>query len=97
MELPIWAQMEKMTEEELMQLRDYIDKRLGQRSSHVIERRNYRDGWLQLEIRYTEKGTERGPYWYFKFVRDGKNHTLYIGKTDDPEGKVDEKMGEGGA
>jgi hypothetical protein len=95
--LPIWVQVEKMTDEELMQLREYIDRRLGKRSSsQVIGRRNYRDGWLQLERRrYPKSGTERGPYWYYKFVQDGKNRSLYIGKTDDPESKVDEKLREG--
>jgi hypothetical protein len=89
----VWLELEKATEEELRVVKRYIEDRLTT-ASHVLERRNYQDGWLQLEVRYTERGTERGPYWYYKFVRDGRNHTLYIGQTDDPESKVIEKLRE---
>jgi hypothetical protein len=64
--------------------------------STVVERRNYGNGILQLERRaYRRKGgglTERGPYWYFHYRQGGKQRTLYIGKTDDPETVVDEKL-----
>jgi hypothetical protein len=53
---------------------------------------------LQLESRaYRRKKdgelTERGPYWYFHYREGGKQRTLYVGKTDNPEAVVDEKLG----
>jgi hypothetical protein len=69
----------------------YIDDKLNPASS-VEERFNYRNGWLQSEYRYTDKGTRRGPYWYFKYVKDGENHSLYIGRTDNPRGEVDQLL-----
>ena len=35
---------------------------------------------------------ERGPYWYFHYRQGGRQRTLYIGKTENPEAKVDEIM-----
>ena len=52
-------------------------------SSTVIERRAYGSGVLQLE-----KRGESGPYWYFHHRKDGKQKTIYLGKTDDPEIKL---------
>ena len=65
--------------------------------STVEARRNYLNGVLQLERRsYKRKKdgvlTSRGPYWYFHYREGGKQHTRYIGKTDDPESKVDALM-----
>src|SRR5829696_2528630 len=61
-------------------------------SSTVLERRSYRHGLLQLEVRtYTRKdGSEarRGPYWYFHYREDGRQRTLYVGKTDEPEERI---------
>jgi len=53
---------------------------------------------LQLEGRaYRRKkdgeSTERGPYWYFHYREGGKQRTLYLGKTDNPEAVVNEKLG----
>ncbi len=67
--------------------------------STVVERRDYQNGILQLERRaYRRKKdgglTQRGPYWYFHFREGGRQRTLYIGKTDNPETVVDEKLGE---
>jgi len=50
---------------------------------------------LQLEGRaYRRKKdgelTETGPYWYFHYREGGRQRTLYLGKTDNPEAKVDE-------
>ena len=64
----------------------------------VLERREHRNGVLQLEGRaYRRKKdselTQRGPYWYFHYREGGKQRTLYIGKTDNPEAVVDEKLG----
>ena len=65
--------------------------------SYVVEQRAHADGWLQAEMRvYVRKdGTraERGPYWYFRHHQDGKQKKAYLGKTDDPEGKLLEKRG----
>ena len=65
--------------------------------STIEERRDYRDGVLQLEKRaYRRKDgglTERGPYWYFHYRQGGTQRTLYIGKADNPETVVDERLG----
>src|SRR5918911_1391930 len=89
-----------MNDRELDRLQAAIDRRRGQlkkKLSTVIERREHRNGLLQLEGRaYQRKKdgglTERGPYWYFHYREGGRQRTLYIGKTDDPEAKVDEIM-----
>ena len=92
----------EMDEQELDRLQAAIDRRHGalkkeKKQSTVIERRDYRNGLLQLEGRnYRRKKdgelTERGPYWYFHYREGGKQRTLYLGKTDNPEAKVDEIM-----
>src|SRR5215211_7151454 len=65
--------------------------------SAVLERRSYRHGLLQSEVRtYTRKdGSEarRGPYWYFHYREEGKQQTIYVGKTDVPEERLAEKLG----
>jgi hypothetical protein len=33
----------------------------------------------------------RGPYWYFRYHEDGEQRKIYLGKADDPEGKLSEK------
>src|SRR5215207_2849142 len=90
----------EMNERELKRLQTAIDRRRGalkKKQSTVLERRDYRNGILQLESRaYRRKKddqlTERGPYWYFHYREGGKQRTLYIGKTDNPEAKVNEIM-----
>ena len=52
-------------------------------SSTVVERRAYGSGVLQLE-----KRGENGPYWYFHHRKDGKQKTVYLGKTNAPEIKL---------
>jgi hypothetical protein len=97
----IIASIETMGRSELDQLQEAIDRRRGapkKRQSNVLERRDYRNGVLQLEGRaYRRKKdgelTERGPYWYFHYREGGKQRTLYVGKTDNPEDIVDEKLG----
>jgi hypothetical protein len=89
-----------MDQRELDRLQDAIDHRRGKlkkKQSTVLERREHRHGVLQLEGRaYRRKKdgelTERGPYWYFHYREGGRQRTLYIGKTDNPEAKVDEVM-----
>ncbi len=98
--------LSEMDEPELDRLQDAIDRRRGsskknkEKQSTVLERREYRNGLLQLEGRaYRRKKdgelTERGPYWYFHYREGGKQRTLYIGKTDNPEAVVDEKLAKG--
>ena len=83
------GQIDRLDRDQLTELRMYIDDKLNPASS-VEERINYRSGWLQSEYRYTGKGTRRGPYWYFKYVKDGQNYSLYIGKSDNPKSDLDQ-------
>ena len=95
--------VDAMDEEELDRLQAAIDRRRGELagegavptagpSSTVIERRAYGSGVLQLE-----KRGESGPYWYFHHRKDGKQKTIYVGKTDVPEIKLAQlKSGIGG-
>ncbi|MDQ3923494.1 MAG: hypothetical protein M3309_06170 [Actinomycetota bacterium] len=96
-----------MNEWKLDRLQAATDRRRGsleknkEKQSNVLERREHRNGLLQLEGRAYKpkkdgKLTQRGPYWYFHYRESGRQRTLYIGKTDNPEAKVDEMMiGEG--
>jgi hypothetical protein len=93
--------IEQMNAEQLDQLQKAINRRRQQVAdgplSTVVERRDYRNGVLQLERRaYRRKKdgglTERGPYWYFHFREGGRQKTMYVGQTDDPEARVDEIM-----
>jgi hypothetical protein len=96
----IVAAIAQIDQQELDRLQDALDCRRGElrkKQSPVLERREYRNGLLQLEGRaYQRKKDgqliERGPYWYFHYREGGKQRTLYVGKTDDPEAKVDEIM-----
>lgn len=73
-------------------------------SSEVVEYRPHEDGYLQAEKRiYTKRDgsrSERGPYWYFRFHEGGRQKKIYLGRTDNPEGALEEKRpsrpGEGG-
>ena len=64
--------------------------------STLVERRDYRNGVLQLERRaYRRKDgqlTQRGPYWYFHYREGGRQKTMYVGQTDNPEARVDKIM-----
>ena len=86
--------VDTMGDEELDRLQAAIDRRRRQlagdeelatagASSTVVERRAYGSGVLQLE-----KRGESGPYWYFHHRKDGKQKTVYLGKTDAPEIKL---------
>ena len=89
----------EMDEQELNRVQVAIDhRRGGSKQSTVLKRCEYRNGVLQLEGRaYRRKKddglTERGPYWYFHYREGGRQRTLYVGKTDNPEAVVDEKLG----
>jgi hypothetical protein len=97
---PIIPLIEQMSAEQLDQLQQAINRRrqqIGDRPvSTVVERRDYQNGVLQLEKRaYRRKDgglTERGPYWYFHFREGGRQKTMYVGQTDNPEARVDEIM-----
>jgi hypothetical protein len=102
----IVATIAQFDERDLDRLQAALNRRRGtleeedKKQSTVIERREHRNGVLQLEGRaYRRKKdgelNEMGPYWYFHFREGGKQRTLYLGKTDNPEAKVDEIM-EGG-
>ena len=92
--------VERMNAEQLDQLQQAINRRrqqIGARPvSTVLERRDYQNGVLQLEKRaYRRKDgglTERGPYWYFHFREGGRQKTMYVGQTDNPEARMDEIM-----
>ena len=92
--------IEQSDADELDQLQQAINRRrqqLGDRPlNSVVERRDHQNGVLQLEKRaYRRKDgglTERGPYWYFHFREGGRQKTVYVGQTDNPEAKVDEIM-----
>ncbi len=91
-----------MNNRELDRLQAALDRRRDElkaerKQSTVKERREYRNGVLQLEGRaYRRKKdgqlTERGPYWYFHYREGGRQRTHYLSKTDDPEAKVNEIM-----
>jgi hypothetical protein len=93
----IIAALSTLDAEELDRVRAAVES-MSRRSggSTVLERRSYRNGLLQSEVRtYTRKdGTEvrRGPYWYFHYRQDGKQKTLYIGKAEEPERVVESKL-----
>jgi hypothetical protein len=90
----------EMDEQELDRLQDALDQRRSElkiKQSTVLERREYRNGLLQLEGRAYQRKKDgrlmqRGPYWYFHYREGGKQRTLYVGKTDNPEARVDEIM-----
>jgi hypothetical protein len=92
--------IEQISADQLDQLQQAINRRrqqIGDRPlSTVVERRDYRNGVLQLEKRaYRRKDsqlTQRGPYWYFHFREGGRQKTMYVGQTGDPEARVDEIM-----
>ena len=67
---------------ELALLAAAVDRRRAEfATSRVSERRPYGGGILQLEVRRNPRtGTERGPYWYFKYREAGRQRTEYVGK-----------------
>ena len=91
----IIASIDRMNPDDLDRLQAALDrKRQRVSTSSVVQRRGYGNGILQLEYRANPKtGTRRGPYWYYHYREDGKQRTLYVGVTDDPEGKLEAKRG----
>ncbi len=90
----IVASIGRMNGGDLDRLHRAIDERRRVASaSTVVERRDHDSGVLQLEYRTNPKtGKHRGPYWYFHWREDGKQRTLYLGKTDEPESKLVGKL-----
>jgi hypothetical protein len=96
----IVAAISQLDQQQLDRLQAALDHQRGElrkKQSTILERREYRNGLLQLEGRaYQRKKDgelrERGPYWYFHYREGGRQRTLYVGKTDKPEAKVDEIM-----
>ena len=92
--------IEQMNAEQLDHLQQAINRRRQQVAdgplSTVVERRDHRNGVLQLERRaYRRKDgqlTQRGPYWYFHYREKGRQKTMCVGQTDNPEARVDEIM-----
>ncbi len=66
--------------------------------SDVVERRTHADGLLQAEVRRQRRKDgsygEFGPYWYFRYVEDGRVRNIYLGKTDEPEAALAAKRGD---
>jgi hypothetical protein len=96
----IVAAIAHMNQWELDRLQATLDHRRGElknKQSPVLERREYRNGLLQLEGRTYQRKKDgqlkqRGPYWYFHYREGGRQRTLYVGKDENPEAKVDEIM-----
>ena len=67
---------------ELGRLAAAVDRRREDlATSAVLERRPHGSGVLQLETRRNPKtGSERGPYWYYKYRQGGRQRTEYVGK-----------------
>jgi hypothetical protein len=90
-----------MDSEELDRLQAAVVRRRGElsgeaassagASSTIVERRPFGSGVLQLE-----KRGESGPYWYFHHRKDGKQKTVYLGKTDEPEIRLAQIKGQMG-
>lgn len=89
------SHLKDLDQEELARLDEAVKRQLreiggrGTPVSDVLDYRPHADGYLQLEVRrYIRKDgsvKERGPYWYFRYHESGKQRTLYLGRTDDPE------------
>lgn len=108
----IIEQIESMDRGELERLQEALRRRrrdLGEEGpegdertpvSDVKEYRPHADGYLQFEVRrYRRKDgslKEHGPYWYFRYHEGGRQRTLYLGKTDDPESVLARKRTEKG-
>ncbi len=85
----------ELGDEDLRRVRDAAAARLrGTSGSEVLERRPYGSGLLQLETKiYPGTGRSHGPYWYYRWREGGRQHSLYLGKTDAPEAAVEERLG----
>lgn len=64
-------------------------KEIGQ--NNLVEVRPHGGGHLYLEYR-KRGGARRGPYWRYQAVEDGRPVNVYLGKTDEPERVLEEKL-----
>jgi len=68
---------------------------MGTNTTYVVERKAYADGLLQAEKKvYWRKDSSRGevgPYWVFKYRRGGRQRSIYLGQTDQPESVLEKK------
>lgn len=95
------SHLKDLDREELARLEGAVKRRLREVGeepvSDVVEYRPHADGYLQLEVRrYVRKDgsvKEHGPYWYFRYHEGGRQRTLYLGKTEDPESVLETKRG----
>ena len=88
--------LERMSDEQRKEVRDYANHLMGFHTNTVEERVPYKDGYLQNEYRFTKKGTQQGPYWYFYWFENDRQKRVYIGRADNIEEakrRVDEKRG----
>ena len=83
-----------MSGPELERVREAVEgRRETLAQSTLVERRSFGNGILQLEYRTNPNtGTTRGPYWYFHYREGGRQRTLYVGKTEEPESVLQEKL-----
>ncbi len=90
----IIASIDRMDGEDLDRVQEALDrKRQRVSASSVVKRKGYGSGILQLEHRANPKtGKQRGPYWYYHYREDGRQKTLYVGVTDEPESKLAGKL-----
>lgn len=94
------ARLEEALRRRRRELGDEVPEERKAPVSDVLEYRPHADGYLQYEVRrYRRKDgsmKEHGPYWYFRYHEGGKQRTLYLGKTDDPEGVLEQKRAQRG-
>lgn len=92
--------LEEAVQRRRRELGDEVPEEKRTPVSDVLEYRPHADGYLQYEVRrYRRKDDsmkEHGPYWYFRYHEGGRQRTLYLGKTEDPEGVLEQKRAERG-
>lgn len=98
------ARISTLSRPELDRVHEAVTERRKELAvSGVIERRGYGGGILQLEWRADKAGNKRhGPYWYYYVREEGRQRSMYVGKTAEPETVVEAKLrdkrgGEGAA
>jgi hypothetical protein len=66
-----------------------VESKQRTNTTYVVERRDHADGLLQAEKKvYFRKDRSRGevgPYWVFRYRRGGRQRSIYLGQTDQPE------------
>lgn len=85
-------------EEAARSRRAELEELSRERASRIVERRPFSDRELTAEMRFYRSRrsgavSENGRYWVFRYREGGVRKTLYLGKTDDPEGEAVRKRG----